>query len=689
MKRVVLVPGSEGEVEIIGGIEIVLPKPPKTNREVLYNEKTKKKQQWIREIMPKGLDRETAPSHIEYIEEEYRRRFEGLWLFNNGEKVWIPGSHYMYIQWSKIDIGYPEFRMVNRKFFIFWEACKVDPSCFGICYLKNRRSGFSYMASSDIVNEASTTEDSRFGILSKTGNDAKLMFTDKVVKIFRNYPFFFQPIQDGSTNPRVELAFREPAKKITKNQKYVSKSEALDSSIDWKNTGNNSYDGEKLKVLVHDESAKWMKPNDIKKNWGVTRTCLMVGRRIVGKCMMGSTANKLSEGGQGYKDIYYGSDADKLDMNGRTKEGLWKLFIPAFENLEGFIDEFGHPVVETPKKPVMGIDGLLIDIGAKEYLNNIREGLKNDTSALSEHKRQFPWTEEEAFRNEAKNAIFDVERIYQQTDYNSAFDNLTVNGDFVWKGGIQDTEVQWIPRKKGKFTSAWLPKIEDRNKITKKRGKKFPGNDIKMVGGCDPYDHDTTTDGRRSNGSMHILHKFTMDGGPSMMFVLEYINRPPKADIFYEDMLKACIFYGCQLLVENNKLGIIKYFERRGYYEYLMDRPETTHTNSSRSQKTKGIPSSGEAVINAQAEAIDSYIYDNVGIHPETGEVGRCYFDKLLADWSEFDISNRTKFDATVSSGIALLGAQKVVKLKKEIKESPIFVKRYDNSGNTSRKLRL
>ena len=70
-----------------------------------------------------------------------------------------------------------------------------------------------------------------------------------------------------------------------------------------------------------------------------------------------------------------------------------------------------------------------------------------------------------------------------------------------------------------------------------------------------------------------------MGDGDSNTFVSEYINRPPKADIFYEDILKQCVFYGCQVLVENNKIGLIKYFQNRGYENYLMERPENTHTD--------------------------------------------------------------------------------------------------------------
>jgi len=680
---------SHGEVMEFDNLTVVLPKKPRYKKDILYHDLPKAKQKWTRLQPPKALTRENASDYVDYIEEEFRRRMEGLWFYNNGVPTYITGSHYMFIQWSKIDVGYPDYRAANRTFFIFWEACKLDKNSYGMCFLKNRRSGFSYMASSETVNLSTMTYESRFGILSKTGADAKTMFTDKVVRIYRNYPFFFQPIQDGSSNPRVELAFREPAKKITKNQKHIENSEALNSSIDWKNTGDNSYDGEKLKLLVHDEAAKWIGQNSIKKNWSVTQTCLLLGRKIVGKCMMGSTANKLQDGGSEYKDIFYDSDMGEKDLNGRTKSGLYKLFIPAYDNLEGFIDEYGNSVIDTPKEPVMGVDEMLIDVGAKDYIQNRRDALKNDMTALSEFKRQFPFTIEEAFRNDTQSCIFDVEKIYQQMDYNEVNNTPTTKGEFIWKNGTQDSEVIWIPHRKGKWEITWVPETQNQNVVSSRYNKKFPGRTGELVAGCDPYDHDTTTDGRRSDAAAHVFHKFSMSSDASMQFVCEYINRPPKAEIFYEDMIKMCVFYGCQILVENNKVGILKYFENRGYYEYLMDRPDMTHTEWSRGrQKTKGIPGSGAAVINAQAEAIATYIYDHVGMKSDTGEMGRCYFNTLLDDWSRFEIDNRTKYDASISSSLALLASQKYIKPKKELKVSSPLVKKYSNKGMFSKKIK-
>jgi hypothetical protein len=264
--------GQIGDIIEINGLVIALPLAPKNF------EGTK----WVREELPKSLSRIQSifqwndmpkafkAQWVDYIEKEFDRREEGHWFNNGGAPTYITGAHYMYLQWTSIDVGYPDFREANRVFFIFWEACRADPRCFGMIYLKIRRSGFSFMGSSECVNTGTLVKDSRVGILSKTGADAKKMFTDKVVPIANRLPFFFKPIQDGMDKPKTELAFRIPASKITKKNMYDVESEeifGLDTTIDWKNTDDNSYDGEKLLLLVHDESGKWIKPNNILNNW--------------------------------------------------------------------------------------------------------------------------------------------------------------------------------------------------------------------------------------------------------------------------------------------------------------------------------------------------------------------------------------------------------------------------------------
>ncbi len=351
--------GTIGDVYEISGLKIALPEAP----EICYERSTRPADQyWERFAYPAQLEkiktifqwhdmpREFKSMWVDYIEQEFDRREQGFWFMNNGVKTYMPGSYYMYLQWTKIDIGQPEYREANRLFFIFWEACLADPRCFGMCYLKIRRSGFSFMSSAIAVHIATLSRDSRVGILSKTGTDAKKMFTDKVVPISGNYPFFFKPIQDGMDKPKTELAFRVPASKITKKNMHEAFSaddpDGLNTTIDWRNTADNSYDGEKLILLVHDESGKWEKPENILNNWRVTKTTLRVGSRIVGKCLMGSTVNALSKGGGNFKELYDDSYAGKRNANGQTKSGLYKFFVPMEWNFEGYIDQHGFPVME-------------------------------------------------------------------------------------------------------------------------------------------------------------------------------------------------------------------------------------------------------------------------------------------------------------------------------------------------------
>jgi hypothetical protein len=556
------------------------------------------------------------------------------------------------------------------------------------------------MGSSECVNTGTLAKDARVGILSKTGADAKKMFTDKVVPISNKLPFFFKPIQDGMDKPKTELAFRVPASKITKKNMSTltaEQFEGLDTTIDWKNTDDNSYDGEKLLLLVHDESGKWLKPNNIKNNWRVTKTCLRLGRKIIGKCLMGSTSNALSKGGDNFKSLYEDSSVGKRNANGQTKSGMYALFIPMEQNMEGFIDRYGMPVLRTPEKPIMGIDGEMIHQGAIDYWEIEVDSLKSDADALNEFYRQFPRTESHAFRDESKESLFNLTKIYQQIDFNDGLireHHVTV-GSFHWKDGIQDTEVIFTPNKSGRFKVSWTPNKGLQNKVITKNGIKHPGNEHIGSFGCDSYDISGTVGGGGSNGALHGLTKFNMDDAPSNEFFLEYVARPQTAEIFFEDVLMACVFYGMPILCENNKPRLLYHFKNRGYRGFSINRPDKTYNKLSKTERELGgIPNSSEAVKQAHASAIESYIEKHIGLDTEgtfrdSDDMGTMPFVRTLEDWARFDINNRTKFDASISSGLAIMANQKnlYTPQKTESKISITFA-RYSNDGNTSQIIR-
>ena len=690
--------GQIGEVYSIQNLKIALPKAINVDNQ---------SDRWTPHEYPKELkaiksifDWKDYPDEFKqrwhaYIDTEFTKRDEGHWFKSKGVPTYVTGTHYMYLQWTKIDVGRPDFREANRLFFIHWEACKADKRCYGMCYLKNRRSGFSFMASGETVNLATISSDARYGILSKSGADAKKMFTDKVVPISINYPFFFRPIQDGMDRPKTELAYRVPASKFTR-KRFESKDKTqeiagLDTTIDWKNTGDNSYDGEKLALLVHDEAGKWERPENILNNWRVTKTTLRLGSRIIGKCMMGSTSNALDKGGENFKKLYNNSDVTKRNKNGQTRSGLYSLFIPMEWNFEGFIDSYGIPVFNTPKEPVKDNQGDTIDVGVIEHWENEVEGLKGDQDGLNEFYRQFPRTEEHAFRDETKNSIFNLAKIYEQIDFNeeAKYSALVTRGSFQWQNGVKDTKVEFTPNLSGRFNVSWVPPVHLQNKVIIKNGIKYPGNEHSGAFGCDSYDISGTTDGKGSKGALHGLTKFSMEEIPANMFFLEYIARPQTAELFFEDILMALHFYGMPILAENNKPRLLYYLKRRGYRGYSMNRPDKKWNKLSVTEKEiGGIPNSSEDIRQAHASAIESYINKYVG-ELESGDYGDLYFSETLNDWAKFDINKRTKFDAAISSGLAIMACNKHLYTPhqtRELKSNVNFsLSKYNNNGNFSK----
>ena len=319
--------------------------------------------------------------------------------------------------------------------------------------------------------------------------------------------------------------------------------------------------------------------------------------------------------------------------------------------------------------------------------------MKDDQDALNEFYRQFPRTEEHAFRDETKNSLLNLVKIYEQIDYNEGVknSNAITKGNFQWVNGIRDTKVVFNPDPSGRFNISWVPNINLQNRVIIKNGIKYPGNEHVGAFGCDSYDISGTVDGKGSKGALHGLTKFSMEDAPPNHFFLEYIARPQTAEIFFEDVLMSLIFYGMPLLAENNKPRLLYYLKRRGYRGFSMNRPDKVWNKLSVTEKEiGGIPNSSEDIKQAHAAAIEMYINNHVGFKGD-GEYGNIYFNETLNDWSKFDINKRTKHDASISSGLAIMACNKnlytPVPSRKPAKLN-INIAKYKNDGQTSKIIR-
>lgn len=689
--------GTLGEIYYVNGLQIGIPEKP-DHKEILNWDKTAANQKWKREVVPAGLNEETQfdPKYVDFIETQFKRREEGVWIYLNGKAVYLTGTYWFFLSWYKEEDGYPKLRIIQNELMLFWEACKADYRSYGIIYLKNRRFGWSALCNNEKLEIGSKTENKLLGMISKKGNDAKKLFK-RLVTAFKRLPPFFQPEVDGNTTPKTELIFSEASKKRKTGEK-ITAGEGLDTVISWANTEGNAFDGDKMFRVSCDECGKWPKDVPFSQYWSVVKTCLRLGSRIIGKAMVGSTVNAMKKGGSEFKKIWELSDQLDRNLNKQTKSGLYRLFIDAAFCIEGFFDLYGFSIVEDPEQPILNELNELKSIGAITFLKNELDCLKDDPEEYNEFLRQFPRTERDAFRDEATDCSFNLMKLQEQIDHNE-FDlkpDEIERGNFTWVGGIQDTTVQWNPNPNGRF---WIAKhchpTEDfRNRKEKKliNGILAWAPTASHIGcfGVDPYNRSKTVDSRGSLGAAHLSTKTNTSALPNEAFILEYIDRPATVELFFEDMLMMMVYYSMPMLCELSNEKFLTMIKDRGYRHFSMNNPFKNWTQLSATEKEfGGLPPQDAKIGDQQFYAIESYIEDYVGVARESGnrllgEMGYMPFTRTLMQWKDVDPKQRTKYDAYISSSLSRLGNQKLEIKVKEREPRVIPLTMYNNSGNIS-----
>jgi hypothetical protein len=670
----------------------------------------KNKQKWSTIIQNEIPDNWTELEGVDldqFIFKQFQRRYNGLWWLNNGIPTYITGDHYVDLTWWKVKldsgIGRKEYRDRDRRVWMHCQFCERHPKLAGQIYMKHRRDGATSRAGLKNFLIASSIEEAITGIQSKKGIDAKKVYINHVLKPFRRLPSFFQPIIDGSSKPQSGLRFEEPSQRITKNNQKVKQSAALGSYISYETTKYDAYDSQYLNFFHGDEWGKCTEM-DVFEAWMVVRECLFVGSKKVGFAWLTSTCAEMEKkGGKNWRRIWDQSTVEEFLSRGETTSALLKLFIPAFDGLNGFIDEFGHSIIEeatAEQAEYLKRIGLKDNvIGARAFLQKKRDAYikTGDSSALSEFKRLYPFTEEEALRPDGTKCIFDAEKINSRLDELSYKKIPIRTGNFVWEDNKKDTRVIFQDDKNGRFKVAWLPeKVDEMNKVQRigerpdlnqETGEKYtrgifkPVNSTKFTIGIDPIDHTEVTEGTGSKCAAYVFRKFDIleiNDPYNNCFVVQYLHRPKMPRIFYEDMIKLCFFFGCEMLYETQKTGIKTYFEDRGYGSFLMIKPrilETKREAASNQNITYVGAASSPNAKQQIAEHIEEYVYT---------ECHKVPFAELLEDWLDFDIANTQKYDATMASGWTLIASRKHIKEKPKDIKLHLVLPTFNNSGMSS-----
>ena len=353
----------------------------------------------------------------------------------------------------------------------------------------------------------------------------------------------------------------------------------------------------------------------------VLKFCIQDGPKIVGKLLYITTVEdiKNSDCLRKAQKMFKDSDPLKRNANGQTETLLYRFRLPFYESY--MMDDYGMPLKEEAKQKVQAV---LDELTAK-----------GDYVSVASERRKNPWNDDDIFRSSAVAPIFDVIKISEQISHLSWKEpkGLYRRGNFAWEGGVRNSRVKFVVMPNGRFL------LRTNEMENARQNLQRPINKHRFAAGVDPFEHKASFE--PSNGAAHVLKKYDPHS-PDMQneFILEYCARP-QPNVFFQDMVKMCIYFGVPILCEANRIGLINYFSDNGYGEFLTWLP---------GQKNPGI-FAGEKSKQHGAERMDNYV---------TEMCHTIMFPNLLDDLSKFDLSDSTKYDRAMSAIWTLVAAGEI-----------------------------
>jgi len=558
--------------------------------------------------------------------QEWDRRLNGFWFYNNGQPVFLTGMHYLYLQWWSIDIGYPKYRLPDLEYFYFLQYVIEDNDCLGMLEVTKRRFGKTFRGGLFVTDYTTRTKMTNGTIQSKTGGDAKKVFSKAVVNPFRRLPRFFRPVYDTSlgNNPKTEMRFQRTNTKGKKSADDVYDDE-LGSVIDHHSADPLAQDGMKVHRGLQDEWAKTTEC-DIYERHEVMRYCVIDDEaRVIGKLLYTSTVEKLDSEKDGVQDgarrLWNDSDQTKRADNGRTISGLYRFFMSA-KKARNF-DKFGVPDEEKT------IRQILAD----------RETVKNNPRSLSARTRKEPLTWQEAFSEDADDCHFNLVNIQNQEQHLS--DNPVFKRNVVYYRDGETLKVKWRDAAKNELDFCWkqtqlLPETES-NRFIIDNGSRSPN---RLTEGGITVDSYSNSQGGRKYGSKASGWIGVKKGG-KIKAIGHLYGRPHVKEKLHEQIMLAAEYWGFKVWYEHTSDDYLSYFRERGRINYLGLYPLSLIDPAKRAdaERFRGTPLTPFSLTKQLDNGI--WYFEN-----HCGEID---YEEVLENAKKFDPYDRTKYDTMVS----------------------------------------
>ena len=625
----------------------------------------KKEQKWKRKELPSFFefvetDKEgnaiLTPQQRAYAAVEVERCKKGYWFYNNGTPTYITGKNYFYLQWWKLeDDIYPDYRDADKRYYLFLNHWENVLWCLGIGRGKKRREGASSQATANLIYECIFFTNSNCGLVSKTQIDSRDTFTDMAAFGYHQLPVFLKPRQLNRADSVTELVF------AVKNVKGETSGKGLRSKINYRAPVENAYDRGRMTRVLGDEGGKW--PLDVKFSKFISKVSktMVKGAKRVGFMECPSTVNELTKGGGAeFKKFWEGANQFKTGGK-KTPNRFVTYFTPAYDNYEGFIDEYGMSIIDAPdedtykylverwvvKDPITNetISELSeedIRLGARAYVLSRRVGLTGEL--LEEEIRQNPCTVQEMFEAANTDCAFNSYNINQrkrQLEDTPIYKRKII---FTRNPDTQLVEFRDITDNEKNFhwEFTWLPKQADSNKKIIVAGVQIPNNTEDGAIAVDSY---SNSQGGRKYGSKacalvgrrNDLLDPEHTGKPTGMLY----GRPSEKDTLHSQVLMCAEYMGYLVWYEHTADDYDGFFKDRGRTGYLGRYPKSMidPTKRENADRHRGTPITPFSLTKQLDNGISFFEH---------------HCDKI--DWVEildnallFDPYDRTKFDIVVT----------------------------------------
>lgn len=604
-----------------------------------------------------------TPAQKKWVDREEWRMDNGVYAMINGKLTFIPGSLYGYVNYWTMETGYkPDYRNCTRKIFILKEYLMFKTNVLALARGKSRRKGATSEGTFFEWWICGRKEEKIGGMVSYSDESVSKIFKMLFMRGFTGMlPCFVAPFDSTSEN---FLRFVEPVEKRKKG--VPIKRKGLNSYVDYQPTTINAYDSGRVSYLLWDEAGKWEKV-DVNTYWSKVKSTLTEGSKKVGFAYIPTTVNPSKKGGANYRKFWDAADQNKINPKTglpygiNTPSRVVRIFDSAAEGYAGCIDKFGESVIDDPTEPIMGNDGEWITEGARTIILRQREGLEG--MELMDHRRDYPLDEYDMFAFEVGLCEFNEANFIAQLQW------LEANPVYLRKCRLYRelvTKKNQFNAKEDKFheirfmdddAGSWLLfEPPEKANLFDHRGRMRPLNTSLYSIGVDTIKSGFTTGG--STATICVFKKSHIVEGVEMGLypVALYMGKPRLMNHLFEEVLKACLWYGAKVNFEIDAgSAYYDYFVAMDADLFLEWTPRIAIDPAKRHPLIKPGTESGNPYQFAMQLEVAKKYFDGTIPDGYNGNVHRVVFPIMLRQGLEYNHSDRTKSDVIISLMMALL----------------------------------